>query len=325
MRSEASSGAFAAFVIFVVGIGGCGAQPGSADAGLPTDASLPDLPPARVGRAGPEDGIDPTTARPADYGCLGRATAPPALRDATFSLEVDDFTSPAFIAGIQLCVHPDDQLPRTPSCDPPGMMLTTDAMGRAVVTAPAQSWMAIEVFAQDDSTGVERVTSLGRHYRTPNDGEMPRLNIAMASSLLDLIPVVTSAVRVMGAGVGGGSITDCNGTPVHGARFRLVRPDGTYLEIDGRRDGPRLGYFSSGLPVGTRSFTNIDGNFAAVNLPIEDGVATEYLVEAWARLTATSDPQLVGCESLLVRPDSISTTRLGPLRADGPSCPGISP
>lgn len=303
-------------------VAGCGAEPGVADAGSRTDAALPDLPAARTGRPGPDDGIDPVTARPADYGCVGRATMPPAVGVATFTIEVDDFSSPSSVPGIGLCVHPDDVIPRVPSCDPPGVMVTTDAMGRVTVTAPAQSWAAIEVFAGTDASGVDRVTGIGTHYRTPSSGAMLRMNIAMPASLFDLIPVVTSATRVVGSGILGGSITDCTGTPVHGARFRLVRSDGTYLDPDARPDGVRLGYFSSGLPVSTRSFSNVDGNFAAVNIPVEDGVAAEYLVEVWARLTADSEPRVVGCEPILARPDSISTTRVGPLRSDGPRCPG---
>lgn len=300
-------------------VSACATRLVDVDAGATTDAALPELPRAAIGRVGLDGGLDLATAEPADFGCVGAAVRPPAVSTSTFTLELDDFASPSSpVPGISFCVFPDDRLPATPGCAPPATSFVTDAAGQAVITVPYPTWFSVEVTPSDGRLG-----AIAQHLTTTATGTVHRESFSAQENVLGVIPLISGADFVEGTAVMGGQVRDCGGSLVFGARVRLVGPDGNYVPLD--TGGAVLAFFDGHtVPTTGRSFTHVDGTFAFANVPIPDGVGQEYFYEIWARIDDTSEPRVVACEGALGRPRSITTVQNWPLRVgEGSECPGL--
>ena len=96
-------------------------------------------------------------------------------------------------------------------------------------------------------------------------------------------------------------------------------PTETFIADAGTRTGPGYRYFNGdGFPDGDQGYTNVDGLFAAANLP----VAAPLRVEAWYNAgTATAPvPTLWGCERIRVFPNGVTIVNIRPKRMDITGC-----
>jgi len=150
---------------------------------------------------------------------------------------------------------------------------------------------------------------------------------SVSASTLAVIPTVLGLMRQSGTALVAGTFYDCNDRPVRGLVVRLfaegadntVATDDTFIPEGTRRDQPGYRYFNgSSFPSGGQPYTNIDGLFAAGNIP----VAAPIRIEAWynAGTAAAPDPQLWGCERIRVFPDGVTIVNVRPTRSDITGC-----
>ena len=296
-----------------------GADAGARDAG-PADAGVewPELSiastvdPIDDQRAGPD-------ALPADLSCLGTWSWPPAGPLQPLAMTINRLTGgPA--AG--LCVHAylDDRIVASDTCQPTDPR--TDAMGRVDLQAPGEGRFAIRMFPLDgptDADSFDDVTAF--HYRTttPMDDI-----VTLARDFLNLIPIALGRTRVSGTGIVGTQLFDCTGARLSGARLRVARADGTYVEDGPGRTDPRAFYFDAAESPGRRQpWSHINGYAGFVNIPLLEPGETVF-VEIWGRPRGETEPRVVACEVAQIVPDGQALVYIfRPLRVDGPACPGL--
>jgi len=150
---------------------------------------------------------------------------------------------------------------------------------------------------------------------------------SVAASTLSIIPTVLGLTRVTGTALVAGTVYDCADEPVRGLVVRMFAEDAdettatddTLIVDAGTRTGPGYRYFNGdGFPDGDQGFSNVDGLFAAANLP----VAAPLRVEAWYNAgTATAPvPTLWGCERIRVFPNGVTIVNIRPKRMDITGC-----
>jgi len=144
---------------------------------------------------------------------------------------------------------------------------------------------------------------------------------SVAASTLSIIPTVLGLTRVTGTALVAGTVYDCADEPVRGLVIRMFSegPTETFIADAGTRTGPGYRYFNGdGFPDGDQGYTNVDGLFAAANLP----VAAPLRVEAWYNAgTATAPvPTLWGCERIRVFPNGVTIVNIRPKRMDITGC-----
>ncbi|MBJ75024.1 MAG: hypothetical protein CMN31_27440 [Sandaracinus sp.] len=269
--------------------------------------------------------IDPATAAPADYACLGMGMRPTGGEDVTFDLEIKEFRTDDTLGDLCVRFYADNMPMPGDTCDPESD-LVTDGDGVVEVTAPANGWYAYRVFPKEGpSPSLQIAGSVQINEPAPEaDGGSAEGN-SVSQATLDLIPTVLGFSQVPGTAVVAGTVFDCAGDPVYGAEVRLYREDGSPILEGTANADPHYRYFDGDdFPSADQPYTHVDGLFATANIPVaSDG---EFVfMELWGRLgESDTEAQLISCERLPVFGDTISIVNLEPLRADAPACPGAS-
>lgn len=292
--------------------------------GVPTDGGgfvFPTLPMATNGTpANP-------TMEVANYACLGTVTAPTPGADISYTFELRGFGSGDAVANARVFFFPDNIPSET--CTGSCVDVMTDAMGNATVMGPANAWYAYSIFPRPGATMASTyVDSLQINEEAPATAGSRVEGNAVSVSTLNLIPAAFGFTRVPTTAIVAGQIGDCDGDQVRGGFVRLYAADGTeYISIPDVNDAPHIQYFDGNEnPDGSTTFSQVDGLYAAANIP---GPATGFVpvrAEAWAVIAAGAEPVLVGCESVGVYQDGVSIVNLGPLRMDYPTghpCEGL--
>jgi hypothetical protein len=120
-----------------------------------------------------------------------------------------------------------------------------------------------------------------------------------------------------------GTVTDCAGDPVYGARIELVLPDGTRVPEGSLNPEPHYRYFDgTDFPSSRQPWTHIDGLYAVANVTPTTMPAR---LEVFGRLTAGGPMTLIACEEGVLLSDTGTILNIGPLRADGPCEPPAPP
>lgn len=275
----------------------------------------PGLPPASLGEGG-VGGPTADTTSPADLDCLGTATAPTGGEETTFSLQIREFNSGMAFEGLDVCFFPDNEVSLS-GCT--GQMATTDGSGNVSVMAPEGGWYAYRVFANDlgggSSSNIQDSIQVNEVVPSGDSAE----GNSVSEGTLGLIPAVLGLSRADNTALVAGTVQDCAGEPLYGAVVRMY--DGTtLLEETEETVTPKYRYFNGeSFPSASNQWTHVDGLYAAANIPAAEGGST-ITVEVWGEVDG--EFQVIGCEEVPALPDAISIVNVGPLRADGPTCPG---
>ncbi|MAQ16865.1 MAG: hypothetical protein CMN30_18990 [Sandaracinus sp.] len=284
-----------------------GGFPGTTPAGLPAYA---------LGEG--VSGTMAMTTSAADYSCAGSRTAPAGGADATFTMEIREFRGGTAVEGLCVKFFPDNVVDLGADCDP-GSDFVTDASGNISVTAPAGGWYSYRVFpsASDEIVDSFQINELAPADGGTNDG------ISVAESTLRLIPAVLGVQAATGTTLVAGTAQDCNGEPVYGAIAAIYREDGTFIAEAGGNTSPKYRFFDGdGTPSTAQRWTHVDGLFGGINMPVDAG-GENLLVELWG-MNDAGELEVIGCETVPAAPDAVAIVNVGPLRADGPTCPGMN-
>ncbi len=312
-----------------LGLAGCGDDDGGSDAGGGgtdgggTDAGPmdPDLPLAQVGDdISPDDpqAIDPATAMPADFSCVGSVTAPADDgAEISFTLTMEDFQEGNPVPDVCVEFYPDNTLDTDDTCD--GM--TTDEEGNITVMDNAGSWYAYRVFPHTGPTPATTVVgSVQYNEASPDSDGGDATGNSVSQATINLIPTVLGFRRAEGTAVLAGTLSDCNDDPVYGTIIRVYSPDGTLIAEGRRQSEPHFRYFDGDdFPNGSQPWSHRDGLYAAANLPVSD---MPVFVELWGRTAEGAPLELLGCETARLFADTVTILNVGPKRSDGPTCPG---
>jgi hypothetical protein len=328
MNVRSLLGLMLAMAVLGAGCGDDGGNGGMEDAGNGTGdggGNGEDFPVARVDA----DNTDPmNTGTEADYSCMGSRTAPSGGDSAEFTLTLTEFRSGNAVEGACVRFYSDNMVPMSDSCGS-GSGATTDQNGQITVSSPTEGWYAYRVFGSED-TDPALVPTVQINELAPASGGGSVEATAVSSSTANLIAIGAGIRRGEGTGFVAGTIYDCTADsdspkPVWGTEIRIADSEGNYIEEGGGTLDPNIFYFNGEEDSGPdteQPYTNTDGLYAAVNLPM-DGNTTEFFVEAWGRPDADSDMQVVACEKIRVFADGGALLNMGPVRSDGPSCPGL--
>jgi hypothetical protein len=295
---------------------GCdgGGGGGGTDSGMTTgtDAGPPSAPAVLK-----EDGS------PANFSCIGSATAPAGTGDATITLHAADFLSDADVGGVTVHFFPDNMPNSEDTCEGTCIEVMTDDVGDAMVTGNAGGWYAYRILAMPsmpEPMSSDPVRTVQYNEVTPNEGGSATLN-SVSQQAIGLIPSFLGRTRLPGTAVFSGTIEDCDGDAVQNARFRLYQ--GSTEIMHGTADtDPIFGHFtdtSSPLPnpleILPRSTPN--GLYAAANVP-----TGSVRVEIWGATEEGGTEQILGCEEVQAFGDTVTIINVGGLRMDGPAgCP----
>lgn len=296
---------------------------GGTDAATDSGTGLSEQPALQTGVANPDDRntIDPATAMPADFSCLGMETAPVGGDPVDFNLVIKEFNDGNTFEGLHVKFWADntpDDTPWSAASD-----LLTDVDGAIAVTAPAGAWYAYRVFPQDGPTpSLEIVGSLQTSEPAPTAPRSIDGN-SVSRATLNLIPTVFGFRQSAGTALIAGRMEDCAGNNTYGARLQIVRADGTLIMEGATNPEPHYRYFDGDdFPLSGQEWSHVDGLFAAANLPVT-GDSEQVLVRMVGRTTAGGPVEIIGCEPLPLHPDTASIVNIVPLRSDGPTCPAL--
>ena len=303
---------------------------GPADTGVPTDGGgtdsgsmMVDLPALQTGTVDPDHSnlIDPSTAMPADFSCVGTNTAPAGGDAVDFNLVIKEFNDGNTFEGLHVKFW-SDNTPDNSAWDA-ATDYSTDVDGKIAVSAPAGAWYAYRVFPQDGPTpSLELVGSLQTSEPAPT-APTDRDGNSVSRATLNLIPTVFGFRQSAGTALIAGRVEDCAGHKTYGATMQVVRADGTVVMEGDTNPEPHYRYFDGGdFPLAGQQWSHVDGLFAAANIPAAtDGES--IFVRIVGRTTAAGDLQVIGCEPLPIHPDTASIVNVVPLRSDGPTCPAL--
>lgn len=263
---------------------------------------------------------NPTEA-PAVFGCVGTATGPMPGADVDFTLQLRGFGSGDEVRGARMHFFPDN-LP-TLDCTGSCIEVTTDMMGNAAVTAPANGWYAYHVFFRmGGSAGSTYVDSVQINEPAPAASGGTTEGNAVSAGTLALIPaVITGVARPAGTALIAGRVDDCAGDPTRGATIRAYTADGARIPSNWD-DGvaPQVRFFDGEEnPDDEATYTQVDGLYAVLNLPAPEDGFEDIRIEAWGVTAEGAEPILLGCEQVGVYADGVSIVNVGPLRNDYPA------
>ncbi|MDH5490664.1 MAG: hypothetical protein OEY14_01695 [Myxococcales bacterium] len=310
---------------------GCGGSDGPADAGAmdASDGSTPVVVPAlQVGLPDAVDpaGIDPVSASPAATACVGIATAPVGGDPVDFNLVITEFRDDTPTEG--LCVKFfADNAPTVDACDPatnPSTDFLTDATGAIAVSSLAGAWYSYRVFPQPGPTpSLQIVGSIQVNEPAPSTSGANAPGNSVSKSTLNLIPTVLGFPQAPGTALIAGTVEDCDGSSVFGATTRVFLEDGTLVTEGEAAGAPHYRFFDGeDFPRAEQQWTHTDGLYAVANVPVpSEGVRA--LIGVYGKLSADAEPTLVGCEEARLFADTVTIANVGPLRADGPTCPAF--
>ncbi|MFK7987906.1 MAG: hypothetical protein AB8I08_17945 [Sandaracinaceae bacterium] len=292
---------------------------GDDDAGTRVDGStgVPALPPAL---ANFEEG-EAFVSRTLDFSCRGTRVQPTAGAAVSTTFQLRDFQDDFEVTGTEVWLFSDNVIADT--CTAPGcQMFTTDAMGDGMVDLPADGWYAYRVIAREGETRNSTVFSVFQYNEpAPADAGGAVEGNSVSGSTIELIPALLGITREPGRALVSGRLEDCNGNFVQNSAVRLYDGDGNLVVDGSATTEPSYHYFNgnpdSNLPNQEETFSNVDGLYVVVQVPVLDD--RPYRVEAYANLDGTT--ARVGCESARIFPDAVTILNVGPERADAdPAC-----
>jgi hypothetical protein len=243
---------------------------------------------------------------PADFDC--ERSEPEGGADVTFTLKIRDFQTNVEVPGTCVNVYPDNVVPTSDTCG--GVM--TDANGDVEVTAPAGGWFAYRLFPVAGSTmGVVQ-----RNVVAASEAGATVTGNSVSETTASLLPGLLGRQRLGGAAIFAGAVYDCSNRTVEGAAFRVVRNNAALPAGPGATD-PMYAYFSSAsLPDVNQRYTNTNGLFLAINMPIGTPGEMVQLVSC-GRKDGTTVSRL-GVEETRSFADTVNIVSLYPERTDGP-------
>lgn len=295
-------------------LAGCPSNPPVTDTGATGDAPLPtDLPPATIGT--PSN----PTAMPAEYGCLGTASAPTAGSAIDFAFQLRGFGSGDEVRMATVWFFPDNIVRDT--CDGSCQEFETDMMGNATVNAPASGWYAYHVFTRAGATmATTYVDSVQINEPAPAAAGGSVEANAVSVSTLNLIPAAYGFTRVPTTAIIAGEVQDCMGRPIRGAIVRIYDADGTEILNGDAASDPHIAYFD-GMenPDNSSTYTQVDGLYATANIVAPATGFETMRVEAWGVPAAGGSLTRLGCESVGIYEDGVSIVNIGPMRNDYPA------
>lgn len=306
---------------------GTGGDGGDAGDGGTMD---PMTPPVQVGRGlrgNMEPDIfylDPAMAMAADFSCRGMPTAPTDGASIDFNLEIRDFQDDVPVEGACVKVYDDNMVPDD-TCDPASDPVTDD-MGLTQVSASADGFYAYRVFPKDGPTPSRTIVSVLEYNNpAPSMADEQQEGNSVSAQTISLIPIVLGFGRVEGSAIIAGTVNDCNNDEVFGTLVRVYTASGELIREGALNDDPHYRYFDGeeSFPSPNQPWSHHDGLYAVANVPIPAD-NQPMVVEFWGRLTADGPLELLGCESGRILADAVTILNMGPLRADGPTCPGMS-
>lgn len=307
----------AAALAALTALAGCSDTPSDMDTGTPMPDAAVTFPPTPVLSVG-------TTSNPtrdaASFGCIGGASGPMPSADVTYSFQLRGFGSGDAVRDTDVWFFPDNVLRE--SCTGTCQEFTTDAMGNAMVTSPANGWYAYRVFfhmgGSMASTYVDSV-QINEPAPGPSGGSVE--GSAVSTATLNLIPAaITGVPRPAGTALIAGEIRDCDNNPVRGGFIRIFS-EGNEI-VSNWEDGtaPQMRYFDGEENPDDRStYTQVDGLFASINLPAPEAGIAPLRIEGWGVLNEGGPTQRLGCEEVGVYADGVSIVNVLPLRSDYPA------
>lgn len=273
----------------------------------------------------------------ANYDCVGTRTAPTPGANVSYTFELRGFGSGDAVANARVFFFPDN-VPQTvdctsasPTCTGSCITFTTDSSGNGSVMGPASAWYAYSICPRPGATMASTyVDSLQINESAPAAGGTAVEGNAVSVSTLNLIPAAFGFTRVPDSAIVAGEISDCDGDQVRGGYVRLFDASGAeLLSVPDVNDAPHIQYFDGNEnPDGSTTFSQVDGLYAAANIPAPASGFAAVRAEAYAVIEDGGAPVLVSCESVGVYADGVSIVNLGPLRSDYPAghpCEGVAP
>ncbi len=315
-------------------LGACGTTPAPTDSGItPTDGGggypFPELPLATNGTT------SNPTAENAVYTCLGTETVPTPGAEISYTFELRGFGSGDAVANARVFFFPDN-IPQTidcaaGTCTGSCVSFMTDTMGNGSVMGPASAWYAYSICPRAGATMASTyVDSLQINEGAPSAGGGAVEGNAVSVSTLNLIPAAFGFTRVPTTAIVAGEIHDCDGDAVRGGYIRLFDGDGDELvSVPDVNDAPHIQYFDGNEnPDGSTTFSQVDGLYAAANIPGPASGFAPVRVEAYGVIAEGGPVVLLGCESVGVYQNGVSIVNIGPLRSDYPAghpCEAVAP
>lgn len=293
------------FGVSLVALAGCpmgddddvGTEEASAGGGGTEGPTLPAV------RAHTEDGA----IVEADFSCLGERTAPAAGAATTVTLpvlafgEFDEQGNPVAVPDASVKIYAANDT-RGGDCDDGCATGSEVAPGMYEVAVPGSGWFSYWVDA-----GADFMPTLENNVALAPAPQPTWLNTMRRSLVASLGALVATDVDPSRALIAG-RMLDCEGRPVSGAQLRAFAGDEEVL------DALALYFTETGLPAADPAWTAAPGRWVLVNAP----AGSPLRVELWGALAEGAAPSLLGCEMIEAYADTMSTSGIGPLRADGP-------
>lgn len=257
-----------------------------------------------------------------DTSCVNMPNVPPeTTASIAITATAKDFQTSDPVPMVVANFYPDNVIPFDHSCAGMCITGTTDAAGHISVMDHDMSWYG---YYMGGRSGPDMA-----HTPVPtaefNEPARATINLnSVSAQTLAVIPTVLGLNRVAGTAIVAGTVYDCMDNPVEGLVIRIFRPDGTLVvePPDGTTGSARMPayrYFNGmSFPSATQPYTNVDGLYAAANMPVPamtDGNG-KIRVEAWENHSGT--PKMWGCEEVNVFADGVTIINVRPFRSDGP-------
>jgi hypothetical protein len=215
------------------------------------------------------------------------------------------------IAGVCVNMYADNAVPEADGC---GGSLT-DGNGQIELTGSHGGWFAYQVFPAAD-----RLRVVHTHLVTPGEGDVVR-GYSVSDMTASLIVSLLVRQRDPEGALFTGTIRDCNGAPVEGATFRVVRGGSVVPEGVGSQDAMYAYFGGTGLPSPDQPYTNAEGQYIAINIPVEDQGEAVLLVACGKPDGETLE--VIGCEGARSFSNTVHIADIGPTRDDGLTCPDV--
>lgn len=283
------------------------------DAGGP----VVELPPA----AAYVETADDFMATTLDLSCRGARTRPVGGEPVDLTFQLRDFQDDFAVTGSEVWLFSDNTIADActgATCQ----VLTTNASGDASATLPAGGWYAYRVLPQEGPTRVSSVFGVFQYNEpAPTSAGRSVIGNSVNGMTIEVIPALLGITREPGLAIVAGRIEDCDGSFIQNAVVRVYDPDGDLIEQGTLGSEPGYHYFNgnpdSNLPNQSETYSNVDGLYVVVQVPIVDN--RPYRMEAWANVDG--ETQRIGCESARIFPDAVTILNIGPERADAdPAC-----
>jgi hypothetical protein len=276
----------------------------------PDTEMLRDLPPVAAGGS-----------MPLDTSCVGTWTAPPEEGDEIdVSMLVQDFQDDFPVMNVNVFFYRGNELPSDPKTCPAGMcvMANTGSSGRVSFRDFNRSWYAYFIEGRPGPSARDTPVDSAQYNE---DAEAMVIGNSVSASTLDIIPTFLSLNRQRGTTVLAGTVYDCADRPVQNVIVRAFDPGGGGPEggliadgnvTTGRRTATAYKYFgASNLPSADQPYTNVNGLYAAANVPVP-APPRPIRVEAW--YNDGTNNRVWGCENILVFADGVTIVNIRPKR-----------